>query len=792
MLKNFFKTTIRVLYQNKGFAFINIMGLAIGFACCIFIALYINHEIGFDRFHKDVDRLYRLTVNFSINNEVKENLGITSPKMGEDLLEEIPEIEQVLRLGFTGGEFKYKEKNIVTKKLLHTDTTLWDMLSFKLLLGNPKTCLTEPFTIVLSENLANSFFGNENPVGKVILKDGRIPYIVTGVVQDCPSNTRIEYDGFVAFSTLYKERVGIMTEWDGNFNFNTILRLSNGANPNEVIRRVNAIADEGINAKLAQANVRISMGLQAVKHTHLYNDLNYEKPGVARVLVIISSIALFILFIAGFNFVNLTTARSTRRAKEVGLRMTVGASKGMVRMQFLGESVLLALVSALISLLIVELMMPSYNNLLGLNLSLYTKESVIVGLSLPIFIFLFGVVAGLYPAFFLASFKPIKVLKADFGGAKSKPFIRNALVTMQFVISSLLIIATTVVYMQLNYLKSKDLGLDTRGLLFTYAKGENMWQSIESLKTIMLEIPEIESVAISTSSLGYGVSQNGFTVEDNEYPMMISSLGIDYDYLNVIGAKIVEGRNLSVLFPSDETAAIVNQTLVKLAGWDNPIGKKLIREKEFVVVGVVEDFHYKSLHAEIEPLAMFLPFDFYLRRTPTVNIKIKEGMIAPALEKIGNKWIDMNMPTEFNYNFLQDIFNAQYKTEENFGKLFVYFSFLAVFISCLGLIGLTSFMLENKRKEIGIRKVLGSGVGLLIGKFSIDYTRWAVLGIVISWPIALYAITQLLNNYPYRIDTPWIVFAVTALLTFAVAILTVVIQTFRAAKSNPVESLKYE
>ncbi len=628
MLKNFLKTTLRVLYRNKGFTAINILGLAIGIACCIFIALYINHEVSFDRFHKNSHSIYRLTVSFIRNNVLEEKIAITSPKMGEDIMDAIPEVEKILRIGNTSGEFKYENKTVSAGQLFYADSSLWQFLDFPLIHGNPKTALSEPFSIVLSESKAFTFFGSKNPIGQIIYKNGVTPYTVTGVIQDCPTNTRMKYNGFVSFKTLYNIETGIMTEWDGNFSFTTLLLLNPGSNPEEVSRKINTLADDGINKKMAPYNSRFEMGIQPLRDIHLYTDLNYDKPGVSKILYIVSAIALFLLFIAGFNFVNLTTARSTRRAKEVGMRMTVGASKGLIRWQFIGESIILAGVSALLSLLLVEMLMPWYNNLLGLSLSLYNKESAIIGLSIPFFVVLFGLLAGLYPAFFLSSFKPIRVLKADFGGVKSKPIIRNALVTIQFTVSSVLIIATSILFMQLDHLKNKELGLNTNNLLVAPVNGDKMWQRAEIIKEALKEIPEVEDVAISTDVPGNGFTQNGYKVEGVEDHIMIRALGIDYDYINIIGARIKHGRNLSQLFPSDENAVLVNETLVKKVGWTDPIGKKIVREKEFTVVGVVEDFHYMSLHTEIEPLVMFLPFDYFFMWSPRVHIRIKEGMLG--------------------------------------------------------------------------------------------------------------------------------------------------------------------
>ncbi len=795
MLKNFLKTTLRVLYQNKWFTAINILGLAIGIVCCIFIALYINHEVSFDRFHKNSKQIFQLTVGAERNGEMLDNSPVTTPKMGEDLLEYIPEVEKILRIGFGGGNFKVNDKLVSSGILLFADSTLWDFLDFRLTLGDSKNALKDPFSLVVSESLAQSFFGEDEPLGKVVLLDGKIPYTITGVVEDCPTNTRMKYRGFISFSTLYQMQRGTMTEWDGNFSYRTLMLLSKDADVKEVVRKSNDFADQGINQKLAQANVKYIMGLQALRDLHLYNTLIYEKPGVAKVLYLLSAIALFILFIAGFNFVNLTTARSTRRAKEVGMRMTVGASKGLIRFQFIGESIVLCIVSALIGLLIVEILMPWFNNLLGLRLSLYNADAAIVCLSIPVVIIFFGFVAGLYPAYFLSSFKPIRVLKADFGGVKSKASIRNFLVTIQFVVSSLLIISTTIVYLQLNYIKTKDLGFNPENLLVVSVMGENKWQRAELLMDEIKQLPEVDIVDVSNQIPGYTFTQNGYKVEGMKDYVMIRTLATSHTYLKSIGATFIYGRSLSKDFTTDESGAIVNERLVKLAGWDDPIGKKVIRggEKEFTVVGVVKDFHFRSLHEDIEPLIVFLPFGYHLNFwNPNIHIRYKDGLVKSGLEKTKDIWQRVEGSPMVGYSFVKDIFNNQYRAEDNFRSLFVYFTILAIFISCLGLLGLSSFMLENRLREIGIRKVLGSGTVSIIAKFSLDFTRWALLGTIISWPVAWYFAKEWLANFAYRISIPLSIFAIAAFATIIISVSTILFQTLKAARTNPVETLKYE
>jgi putative ABC transport system permease protein len=780
------------LSRNKGFTIINLLGLTIGLASCILIALYVNHEIGVDRFHKNSRSVYRLYIDDYRANVFNGRFAITSPKMGEDIRDAIPEVKQILRIGGLGGDLKYIEKSIPSGQLLYADSTLWDFFDFPLVSGNPKQALADPFTIVLSQKLAESLFGSEDPMGKSITLNGNTSLTVTGVVVDRPSNTRFDYTGFVSFSTLYRVKGGTMTAWDGNFSFRTFLMLANNNSINLVTGKINEIADEAINKKYAQFNLKYVMGLQNIRDVHLFTDMKYEKPGVAKVLYVVSGIALIILFIAGFNFVNLTTARSTRRAKEVGLRMAVGSSRFGIRSQFLGESVLLSFISGLISLIVVELLMPWYNNFLGINLNLYSPQAIHILVLLPFFIILFGLVAGIYPAYFLSSFNPIRVIKSDFAGVRTKPVIRNILVTAQFVISSLLIIVTIVTIEQLHFLKSKDLGINTTNLVVTSVKGDDMWARAQRLKQAIVSFPEVESVGIATDVPGTDFTQNGFKAEGVDDPVMIRSLGVDYDFLNTLGSTIIDGRNLSDQFGTDSTAVVINEALVRKLGWENPIGKKLKREKDFVVVGVVKDFHYKSLHSEIEPLVMFLTFDYYYRSWPHLHVRFKDGLTGVGLKKVQDLWEKTEVTSEFTYKFIIDIFNQQYKTEENFSKLFSYFALIAIFISCLGLLGLSSFMLENKLREIGIRKVLGSETGTLVTRFAVGFTRWAILGAVISWPIAYYALTQILQLYAYRIDIPWLVFAFSAFAMLIISVATILVQTYKAAKTNPVEILKYE
>lgn len=792
MVKNYIITALRNLSRNKGYTAINIVGLAFGLACCILITLYIGHQWSFDKFHVNAERIYRLNLReFEDGNE--HNSPITSPAMGTDIKKNFPEVEYITRIGQFGGDFSYNNKITTDYNLIIADSSFLDIFSFKLIKGNKKTALLEPFSIVLTESLSKKIFGNEDPIGKTLIRNNsKEVYRVTGIVENAPNNSTIQFSGLISFQTLYNLKTGTLTEWDGNFSYETFLLIKAGVDIDDLSRKIIELADRIINPKLKQFNYRLEPTLQPIQEIHLFSDFDGES-GMASTLYIFTAIALFILFIAGFNFVNLSTAQSSKRAKEVGVRMISGSTKNQIRFQYLGETIILCLIAGLLSLLLVELLMPIYNNILGVELSLYQSRFWWLQIGIPFFIIIYGILAGLYPAFYVTSLKPIHIIKSDIGSKSGKSFLRNILVSIQFMVSTILIICTIILFLQLQYLQNKNIGIDTNNLLVIGFNGSNPWKRVERLSNELNDIPEIESVSYATEPTGEGFTMNGYMVEGIKNPVMIKALGVSKGYINNLGIKITQGRNFSDNLSTDSTSVLINETLVKQVGWTDPIGKKIIREKEFHVIGVIKDFHYTSMHSAIKPLIMFLPFkqirDYW---HPYIHIRVKPKITQEIIGKIETAWNKTQPGYSMNYHLISDTYKNHYQVEKKFSKIFIYFTLLAIVISCLGLLGLASFNMKTKTREVSIRKVMGASTLIIIRKLSLDFTRWTLIGNLCAWPIAWFIMDKALSIYPYRILMPWWVFVFTAILLFSISILTILYQTIRTAKINPAQTLKYE
>jgi putative ABC transport system permease protein len=793
MIKHYFTTAIRNLMRNKGFATINVFGLATGLAVCILISMYVGYEYSYDRFHAKKDRIYRLGVS-TTRPDGTERTPISAPAMGADIKRRLPEVEAITRFMEIYTDMRYNDKTITSGMLLTADSALFDIFSFKLTSGNSKTALKEPFSIVLSQSLAHKLFGGESPIGKAIqCSSNSYSLHVTGVVEDAPGNSTISYQAFVSFQTLYHLKTGTLTEWDGNFSFTTYLLVKENCDVALLTQKINAMADEIINPKLSRFNVKLELFLQPLGDIHLYSNLQYEQPGVAKKLYLFIAISLFILFIAGFNFINLSTALGSKRTKEIGMRMVVGSSKTKIRLQQIGETMIVCTISCLLALLLVEMAMPLYNNITGLQLSLYQPRFGWIRYAIPPFIITFSVLAGFYPAYYLTSYNPIAALKSDTGVRNGKSVVRNTLVTIQFAISTVLIICTMIIFMQIGHMQKKEMGIDIKNLLVLTVNGTNPWHRADILIDEFAKLPEVESTSFATEVSGNTFTQNGYRVEGVADPVMIRALGVSHGYIKNMGIKLVEGRGFATEFPSDSEAVVVNETFVKQVGWTSAIGKTITREKKFRVIGVIKDFHFRSLHKEVEPLIMFLPFDdirYYWN--PVIHIRLREGDIQNSLKKVEDVWKRFGNDSPIDYTFISNIYKSHYQSEVSFGKLFIYFTMLSIIISCLGLIGMASFNLKARTREVSVRKVMGSSTPNIIKLISIDFTKWTLLANVFAWPIAWYSMSSWLNDYPYRIGMPWWIFICTAMGLFTLSILTIFYQTYKIARINPAQTLKYE
>jgi len=808
MFSNYLKITLRNLKKHKVYSFINIAGLALGLTFAILILTYIRYEFSYDRFHKNADDIYR--VISKNDNAWAGSLwwNATAGVLKSVLLENCPEVENAARLCLwkgiidLRGLFSADGVSHFEEDIYMVDPEFLEIFSFPLAAGDPDTALNEPFSILLTQDTAKKYFGRENPVGRVINADNTYDYTVTGILQNVPENSHVKFDILISFSTIYafpEGKEGHVEGW-GSQNYVTYLQLAEGANPANIEARLPALIK-----KIRGERFKNSYYLDPMTRIHLHSQINLdlETNSDIRYIYLFSAIAFFILLIACFNYMNLSTARSTARLKEVGIRKVVGADRRQLILQFLSESLLFTGLALFLSLLLVRLLLPVFGRFVERDLDFHllsgngTLVALIAGLTL-----LVGTVAGSYPAFFLSAFKPVNVIKGTFQAGSKRPFrIRNILVIFQFTISIILIVCTFTIYSQLNYIKNRDLGFRKDHIVAVRVQDNHLRGHYEPLQRELMQYARILDVTVS-DDLPSTIRGGGGGEWEGEKPGDIDpnlyNTFVGYNYLDFYDLKLAAGRNFSLLHATDKNAYILNETAVKAIGWDNPIGKKFKLWKDWgTVIGVVEDFHFFPLHQKIEPVVISLVYegdDEYLlkyARTNYLSIKIESADIAGALafiEKTYKKYTEY----PFDYTFLDERINSMYRSEQRLGKSFISFSLMAVFIACLGLFGLASFTAEQKTKEIGIRRILGASVPAMVVMLVRLFLRWLLLSSLLSCPIAYTIMKRWMINFVYRTDIQIWIFLAAPALTALIAILTVGFQSVKAAVANPAECLRYE
>lgn len=769
------------------------MGLTVGMTACFLIFLHVKFELSYDNFHSKADRIYRLVTDVKTSSE-NLHAETTSWAFAPKMKSELPEVQSFIRISrgdflFTKGDIKFQED-----KMLFADSTLFKVFDFKLIKGNPQTALKNPYSIVLSETYAKKYFGEENPLGQALLfSENMVPATVTGVMKDIPENSQIKTDLFVSMST-YTEKINPIVDGDaGYFGAMTYLLLKPGTNANAFEKKLPSFLDKWIGKDLDNSQVHYELFIEPLRDVYLYSVRGGAKNANIRNVYVFSIIAIFILFIACFNFINLTTARASERAKEVGIRKVVGASKSQLGKQFLGESILLCLIAFVLTVLLSALLLPSFNQLSGkiISTGIFSNFSYILVLffaSIAI-----GLIAGIYPALVLSSFKPIVVLKGRFSTGTKGVLLRKGLVVLQFAISIALIIGTIMVYSQMKYMHNQDLGFNKEQMIILETNGDS---SKFAFKQSILTIPNVKSVSLSSSVPGMGINAAYSKVENKNGDMQVANLdryAVDFDFIPQFEMKMVAGRSFSRDFATDSTQALIlNETAVKQFGYSSPdqiIGKRFEQwGRKGKVIGVVKDFHYRALQQKIKPLSIVIaPNAVHL-----VNIKVAAADIPKTLDAIESKWQEMIPSRPFNYTFLDETFNKQYRDEERFQKLFFIFSILAIFISCLGLLGLISYSTIQRTKEIGIRKILGASVSGITSLVSKQFIKLVLIAFVIASPIAWFGMHKWLQNFAYRIDIQWWVFALAGIIALLIALVTVSFQAIKAAMANPVKSLRSE
>ncbi|HEU5051702.1 MAG TPA: ABC transporter permease [Hanamia sp.] len=810
MIKNYFKIAWRNLTRHKIISFINLFGLTVGLTCCLLILTYILNELSYDRYNKDADQVYRITRTFyNGNGDETLKLSTIAPPFGYYMPSEFPEIQEMTRL-LNGGNvpMRYEDKLLNQKDVYFADQNLFDIFSVKVLEGNPKEALKEPFSVMMTESTAKKYFGNEDPMNKVLRANNQFDVKVTGVYKDFPANSHLHPDILVSFSTLNDSAVyganNMRTNW-GNNSFFTYIRLPKNYDFKKMEARFPAFLDEHMadQYKGSKPSKFTSLGLQKLTDIHLYSHTDYEAEpnGDITRVYIFSAIALFILLIACINYMNLSTARSTLRAREIGIRKVIGAKRKELIFQFLSESMIITWIATLIALLLLYFAIPWLNKLSGqqLSFSILMKWQIL----LPLFLapFVVGFISGIYPSMFMSSFKPITTLRGLVKiGNKSINF-RKVLVVTQFAISIILIITTIVVFQQMNYLQNASLGYNKDHIVtLPYYAGLN--DQYESFRNTLLRNSNIKDVGLSsripTGRLldDMGASAPG---QDSMVPVKaeIRYVATDYDFIPTYGIKMVAGRNFSRDYGTDTSNFVINQSAVKAIGWKSPedaVGKNF--KYGFLsghIIGVMKDFNFESLHQEIKPMIFIMPPSaakqgFY----NAISVKLAGKNISSGLAALKDTWQKYLPDLPYQYNFLDDQFAKLYQAEQRQQTIFTIFACIAIFIACLGLFGLSAFAIAQRVKEIGVRKVLGANVSSIVALLSKDFLKLVLISAIIAFPVAWYAMSRWLQDFAYRINIHWWVFLLATLLTMLIALATVSFQAIKAAVANPVNSLRSE
>ena len=805
MFKNYVKIAIRNLLRNKLYSFLNIAGLAIGIACCVLILLYVQDELSFDRFHEKADRIFRVNSHFFISERTM-HFATTAHVQGQMFKDEYPEVENYVRFNQYGLRrvIRYKENTFYEEKFIYADHTLFDVFSFKLIKGNPKDALVKPNSLVVTEEMAEKYFGSDDPIGKDLRVNIDTLFKVTGVMENIPKTSHIRPDFFASFSSLNLEPTGnAAQDMLSNIDYLTYILLREGADYKEFEQKLVGFIDKYIGAVLKGLGGSARLEVQPLTRIYLHSDLDseLERTGDISYVYLFSGIGLFILLLACLNFMNLATARSANRAKEVGLRKVVGAQRFQLIKQFLGESMILTFIALILSLLLASLTMPIFRNISAKDLTMGIFSNPVLMAGLLALFFVVSIIGGSYPAFFLSAFRPVEVLQGKLKRGAKSSILRIVLVSLQFTVSIVLIIGTLIVHKQLNYIRNSKLGYDKDHVVALRIRNPETQKKYEAIKSELLRHPNILDVAAS-SSLPLG--QNDFSAHhavgkpEDELIMLFGQI-VDEDFIDTYKIEMVQGRNFSKEFPTDpEEAIIVNEAAVKKLGWqDNPLNKEIERftslttRKKHRIIGVVKDYHFQSLHEEIQPMILFNAV-VYGGNYDRISVRVRPENIRETIGFIESKWAEFDSQYPLEYVFVDDQFDSLYRSEERLGQLFGYFTALAILIGCLGLFGLTSFTAEQRTKEIGIRKVLGASVPSVIMLLVREFTKWVLLAVLIAWPIGYFVMKTWLQNFHYRISLGFDTFLLAALLALIISIITVSYQSIRAALANPADSLKYE
>ena len=785
MFRNYLKVAFRNILKHKGYSLINVAGLTIGLACCLVIAIWVLDELSYDKFHENAPSLYRVEENQYYTGRVF-HVTVTPYPLGPALVQEIPEIKDATRYVWSGGLlFRYGEQAFFEDDIRAVDQSFLQMFTFPLIKGNPETALSSPFSLVVSESIAEKYFGNEDALGRTISVNNQHEFTVTGVLKNVPHNSHLQFEILIPYAILEKQ--GRTSDSFGSNSIGTYVQLEKYATMEGVNPKIKGF----IKSRVPESATDLE--LMAFTRIHLHSYFGYEKdPGGIQYVYIFSIIALFVLIIACINFMNLSTARSANRAKEVGMRKVVGASKSNLIRQFYGESLVLTMISLVFAVILVTAVLPFLSSLAGKDLSWNVTGMGTILLGLMAVTLFTSLVAGSYPALFLSGFQPVRVIKGALKSGAGSSRFRKILVVVQFSLSVLLLIGTAVVYKQLNYMKNKRLGWDKEHIITVPLRADTR-DSYEVLKSELLKdslILGITGTREMPTYIGSNSSNADWEGKDPDFSMLIGQNTVDFDFVDTLKIEIVEGRSFSREYPTDPTSAfLVNEEVARIMEKESVVGERFrFMGTEGKIIGVMKNFHYQPLQNKIEPLALMVSPE----RINYALVRLNPEDISDSIKSLESTWEKIIPSCPFEFRFLDEIFDRMYRTEERMGSLLKYFAFLAVFVACLGLFGLASFTAEQRTKEIGIRKVLGATVSQVTSLLCQEFILLVLLANLIAWPIAYLLMRNWLENYGYRTSLNLIIFLGALLLAVIVAIFSVGFQAVRAAKSNPATALKYE
>ena len=805
MISNYIKSAFRNIVKNKFYSFLNILGLSVGLTAFIFLYLHINDEMSYDAYHEKASKIHRIESNFTIAGK-NELFAIVPVPMGPALQLEYPEVEKVVRIFGAGNQlFRHGDKESYEEDFYFTDSTYFQVFTHNMIMGDPDNCLVEPFSIVLTQSIARKYFGDDNPMGKILESGNDRQLKVTGVIEDVPNNSHLKFDALVSGTTLAEE--------NGEEEFNslepgrfwnigvyTYLMLNENSDMQSIHDKFPEFYEKYMKSIGDMINASFDLMSTPLLDQHFSEHLASDFPKGNRAFIyIFIAVALFILLIAAINYMNMATARSTKRAREVGIRKVAGALKGQLVRQFLGESLMLSFISLILAVFLVYLFLPDFNTLSGKTITtdIFTTPSFIIGII--IITAVIGFISGSYPAFYLSSFNPVTVVKGTVQRTGGSGILRKVLVVFQFFIATAMIIGAIIVYQQLSFLKNKDLGFDVDNKIILEMQDTAFRAKAEMFREELIQNPDILGV---TNSIGVPGANNWIQVvrmeKDTGWIDESSIITIvDYHYFDVYDIDFVLGRSFDKAMGTDDSAAVVvNQALVKAYGWDEPLGKMIDwgfdlegnPGRQMKVIGVIDNYHFKSLHNPIQPQMMFpAEFDkFHL------TIYINDENKQQTIDFIEEKWNDFGANRPFNYRFLEETWDEMYVAEKNLGIIFSIATLLTIFIALLGLLGLSSFIAEQRTKEIGIRKVLGASLSNIINLLYRDFAILIVIAFVLAIPVSWYVLGLWLENFAFHIQIGVVAFILGGLLSLVVGMLSISYHILKVATSNPVNAIKYE